>query len=145
MDNTATITSLDNESMDNEPIDKDTITYTIKTRGNRNFHVHGKILKRSVLLDTLIQETDETEFELNEIDGEIMCYVICYMEYITFYQDLHIPIHPGLYRKTTTTEWFYDFIEKFDISTTKKMIHVANYLHIESLMHLGCFRLAILS
>ena len=93
----------------------------------------------------MIQETDETEFELNEIDGEIMCYVLCYREYISFYQDLNVPIHPGLYRKTITTEWFYDFIEKFDRLTTQKMIHVANYLHIESLIHLGCFRLAILS
>ena len=33
MDNTATITSLDNESMDNEPIDKDTIISEARERG----------------------------------------------------------------------------------------------------------------
>ena len=125
-----------------EPVDKDSLTYKVITKENRTFYVHGKVLRKSVLLDTLIIETDETEFELNEIDGEIMCYILCYMEYITIYQDIPTPIHPGLYRKTKRTNWFYDFIEKFDKNTTQKIIYVANYLHIESLIHLGCFHIA---
>lgn len=125
-----------------EPIDKDQLLYTIITKGKRRFHVYGKVLRKSILLDTLITETDELEFELNEIDGDIMCYILCYMEYISHYQDIPIPIHPGLYRKTDSTNWFYNFIETFDKITIKKIIHFANYLHIESLIHLGCFHIA---
>tara|TARA_A100001015_G_scaffold317705_1_gene435369 strand:- start:1611 stop:2051 length:441 start_codon:yes stop_codon:yes gene_type:complete len=138
METVGNITSLEDE----EQMDKDFTEYTLTLANNRSFHVPGRVLKHSKLLETLVTNTSDEQFTFESIDGNTMAYVLCYMEYVTFFPNIQHPIHPTLYKKSSTHIWFREYIEQFTKQQLLEIANIAHYLDIEHLLHLVCFRLS---
>ena len=96
--------------------------------------------------ETLSIDKHNNEILLQNIDGEILHYIVQFLKEHNGTEPV-LPEKPVKSKemKEITTEWmakFIDDIVKKDISQLYKVISAANYLFINSLLHICCAKIA---
>jgi len=130
---------------DNQPT---YITLTTKDGGSQRVNKAYACISK-VLATTLESDPTATEVPLNEpeINASILADVAAYIEHHKGTEPAIVekPLRSKL-MKEVTTAWCAEFIDRIGEDRKKlyAMISCANYLDIQSLLHLGCAKVASL-
>ena len=149
---TTAVEEIQNQS-ESLSLDETELNFTIKlvSKENTEFECTLKEIQCSNVLvvafkDLNYDETENTNIKLSNIDNETLKYIVDYLKY-------HNGVEPPLPEKPVrsnnmneiTTEWMAEFIDsivKKDILILYKVISAANYLYINSLLHICCAKIA---
>lgn len=117
---------------------------TLKSSDGQGFQIDTKSANKSKVISELIQDFQEdNEIPLPEIEGKILKKIV---EYLTHYRDIVPKEIPKPLRDAKLNEiidpWDNNFIYSFTIADCILLINGANYLDIQSLLCLGCARIA---
>lgn len=117
---------------------------TLKSSDGQGFQIDTKSAEKSKVLKELIQDYQEdSEIPLPEVEGKILKKIV---EYLIHYKDLVPKEIPKPLRDAKLNDiidqWDINFIYGFTIADCIMLINGANYLDIQSLLHLGCARIA---
>jgi hypothetical protein len=137
-------------SLDNNT-ECDSVIITLISKDGQRFDCTYKEIKCSTMLTSAfndIQSSEEKEIILPSIEGETLSNIVKFLKQ-------HNGVEPPLPEKPVktnnmkdiTTEWMASFIEeicKDDTENLYKLISAANYLFINSLLHICCCKVAAL-
>lgn len=120
----------------------------ITSKDNKKFAVTRKNAGISVLIKQAIETEDTTEsLPLSEVTGDILKLVVKYMNQWKG-EEPQIPAKPLKNKEMSkvTDAWSAKFIDDVgkDKETLYNLILAANYMNINSLLHLGCAKVASL-
>eukprot|EP01015_Nassula_variabilis_P022034 TRINITY_DN399_c0_g1_i14.p2 TRINITY_DN399_c0_g1~~TRINITY_DN399_c0_g1_i14.p2 ORF type:complete len:215 (+),score=80.31 TRINITY_DN399_c0_g1_i14:34-678(+) len=115
---------------------------TIITNDGKKFDVDGRIQKLSGLIQTTLQDTQETEIPIPDVDGDVFQKVVEYCQ-------LH-DYNPRHYKKPIVTKELSEildtkdlkFLEPYNIENLKPLVDAAVYLDMKSLQDLCVIRIA---
>ena len=112
-----------------------------KVKLNYNAHILSELIK-----NIIISDKSTTEIELNLDNLDIVKYIIKYLNYHNGKVPASIPkpIRSIKIIDLVEDEWDANFINDMDKDTIVKIILASNYLVVDSLLHLGCAKIATL-
>jgi S-phase kinase-associated protein 1 len=146
--------SLDSESTQPLSLDNsnnDSVIITLVSNDNKRFECTFKEIQCSTMLTSAFNDlnnTDDKEIILSNIDSSTLFNIVKFLKY-------HNGTEPPLPEKPVkskemkeiTTEWMAKFIDEVlanDTENLYKLISAANYLFINSLLHICCAKVASL-
>lgn len=99
--------------------------------------------KSKLLKELLIEYQNESEIDIQEVDGNTVKKII---EYLNHYRNSDPPVIEkplkSIMLKEVTDEWSANFIEGISIDELYLLIEGAGYFQVESLLELACCRVA---
>lgn len=120
------------------------MSVTIETSDNVQFLVPRDVLMCSGLFSEMLEDSNEDEsIPVPLVDSKIMNHIIRFMknQAIDPMGEIEKPIKsPNM--DELVGEWYSKFINDIEMDMVFKLIEAANYLQIDSLLHLGCVKVA---
>ena len=115
----------------------------LKTSDNELIEVSNTLLKKSKLLNGLIDKDEEnnTIFLIN-INKAILENVIKYLEHFKDFEPKEIPkpfpemADDQFFRSILDDDWTFDFLNQMKLEEAIETVNAADYLQIEGLIHL---------
>ena len=121
------------------------LSFTIISNDNKHFNIPLHAIEHSFLLNTIYEETKDTEIQIN-IDGVVLEKVFEFLNYHISKDTWSIMSKPisNTLRLSGMSEWDEKFISSLSTEELTSTLNAANYLHIQNLIDIGCCYIAFL-
>ena len=104
-----------------------------------------KITKKNAQLSTLLNEANQTTFEIKDVDGKTLQLIVNFLNHYegTAPKEIDKPIKSSNL-KEILDEWSFDFLEHLSVDEVSNLTVGSNYMEIQSLLDIVCARIAVM-
>ncbi|MES1917190.1 MAG: hypothetical protein MHM6MM_008944 [Cercozoa sp. M6MM] len=119
--------------------------YKLMSSDGQEFELSAQDCKLSKLISNMAEaDASATEYNLDEVDGATLGHVVRYLQHHGGKEPAEIkkPVRSLKMAKIVEDEFDAKFIDDFEVKDIFSVILAANYMDIQSLLNLGCAKIA---